>query len=330
MTVRITEKFLFGTESINSNENPIKILDFEPDAKLPFVDGSNLTNLNINENTGSNNNYIATEVKNSNFTIEPNKFYIIIANNIVATLPATMPDFSIWGYLNFGNYTTTITIPAGQSIVNRLNATTSITTSLVLTSEKASKEFISYNVSGSLTHYSKFYIGKNSGFTFLDYFSQNSIMLKKLTVLASSSGNSPNKYSIIGSNYITDAISKPLLYISVNGSSTIYPNLTDCIYNFNASTTANSYTFPGAFVNFHLRILIPGKIFNFIILPPFTGSTNRSSSFTILRGTSTLTFEGATSISYTGSFVDHAYIRFICDGTSDLKILEASDGWVIN
>jgi len=333
MTLRITEKLVFGNESQILHQTPIKIVDFEPNQKLPFVDASNLTNLNIKPNITSNNDYVATEVKNANFTIEENKFYIIIADNITMTIPATMSDYSIWGYLNFGNYTTTISIPAGQSIVNRLNATTSIATSLTLKSDKASKEFISYNVSGALTHYSKFNIGRANGLTFSDFANSSLAALKKPFV-------SPNKdasYVSIQSHHITEILTRPIAYLTdVNNTNTTtnsYLRYSDAFYYVNSSSLASNNTYSLIGPNSDqdgFQMLIPGRIYNFILIPPDSGATNKSGTFTISKGSSSLTFEGLNTISYTGTFVNHAYIRLICDGTSSLKILEASDGWTIS
>jgi hypothetical protein len=319
--------------SVRYNENDVgtaanNIMRLSATGTLPAINGYNLNNLNDTSNA----KFIATEVKNQNFTIEANKLYIITANNITITVPSGLQDYNIWGFVNFGKFTTTVSLP-GNNIIRNINAAADITTSYQTISDKSFKEFIVINESPNTIHYAKHTYNKIYR-SFDDVYSQVSTSTETKNILTYNSTKWP----------LSKANSSPAI-LSGDGYSFYFTNYrnTFSIYANTITSGATNYNnqpFPSFLIIwktttatltlnqlYHDPLDNPGNVLMIHCSPPDSGSTWIQRTIVLNNGYS---IEGFTNVAAPSTYKNFSYLKLISDGTKDWKIIESSDDWTLS
>jgi hypothetical protein len=319
--------------SVRYNENDIgtsanNILKLSATGTIPAISGANLTNLNDTSNA----KFIATEVKNSNFTVEANKLYIVIENNITITVPIGLQDYNIWGFVNFGKFTTTVSLPA-NNIIRNINAVADITTTYQTTSDKAFKEFVVMNESTNTIHYAKHTYNKMYR-SFDDLYPLISTSIETRNILFYNSSKTPsNKANTTPAIYSGDGFqfyylnnrTTPNIYtVTVNSGpqnfyNHHYPSFLLIWKTTTATLTLNQ--------DYHDPLNNPGNVLLIHCSPPSTGSTWIQRNIVLNNG---YTIEGFTNVAAPSTFKLYSYLKLISDGTKDWKIIESSDDWTLS
>lgn len=319
--------------SVRYNENDVgtassNIMRLSATGTLPALNGSNLSNLNDTSNA----KFIATEVKNQNFTIEANKLYIIAANNITITVPSGLQDYNIWGFVNFGKFTTTVSLPA-NNVIKNINAVADITNTYQTTSDKSFKEFIVINESPNTIHYAKHTYNKIYR-SFDDVSSLVSTSGETKNILFYNSTKWPGvKANTTPASYGGDGYA---FFLSNNRNNTlIYANLINTgapNYNNQAypsyliiwKTTTTTLTLNELY---HDPLNNPGNVLMIHCSPPDSGSTWIQRTIVLNNGYS---IEGFTNVAAPAAYKNFSYLKLISDGTKDWKIIESSDDWTLS
>ncbi|CAB4160203.1 hypothetical protein UFOVP724_109 [uncultured Caudovirales phage] len=319
--------------SVRYNENDVgtsadNILKLSATGTIPALNGADLTNLNDT----SNGKFIATEVKNSNFTIEANKLYIITANNITITVPTGLQDYNIWGFVNFGKFTTTVSLPA-NNIIRNINAVADVTVTYQTISEKAFKEFVVMNESTNTIHYAKHTYNKMY-LSYDDFYPLVSTSTETRNILFYNSTKNPtNKANTTAALYSGDGYQFWHLnyrqnanhYINTIGTgSPNFYNLPYASYLIIWKTTTATLTLNQ---NYHDPLNNAGNVLFIHCSPPATGSTWIQRNIVLNNG---YTIEGFTNVAAPSTFKLYSYLKLISDGTKDWKIIESSDDWTLS
>ncbi len=318
--------------SMRYNENDVgisanNILTLATNGVLPAVNGSNLTNLTDTSNA----KYVATEVKSQNFTVEANKLYIIIANNITITVPTTMNDYNVWGFVNFGKFTTTVSLPANH-IIRNINSIADTTTTYQTTSDKSFKEFVVAIESTNTIHYIKNTYNNKLYECFDDVYRAIATGTSTKNILAYFSTKTPGART----NSVASLMSQGFQFFNLNyrSQSFNYQN------TFMESSNFKNFPLP-SFLFFwkkttatltlnqlyHDPLNNPGYVLLIHLSPPDSGSTWVQRTITCTNGYS---IDGFTTVVSSATYKHYQYLKLISDGTKDWKIIESSDDWTLS